>query len=182
MTMKLAIESGALRKTFSGHPTLAPSQQLPCLQIIQVVVTMRLSDSGLTNRARNRRERRSLRKCLPYLGWKNEKTDRGDAHIKVGGNIRTPKGKIAAPRPHINNVRAPPVDDNHSRLKPPSLWTVDPARCHRVSKPFALGDQLTIALFAPAKRASVDAARVVPGAGVLASSQAVGRSDVLFPV
>jgi hypothetical protein len=55
------------RKMFSRHPTLRPSQQLPCFQIIQVVVTTRVSESALTTRARNRRERRSFRKCLPYL-------------------------------------------------------------------------------------------------------------------
>src|SRR5690349_3478443 len=65
--------------------------------------------------------------------------------MKVGANIRTPEGKIAAPSTHINNVHAPSVDDNVPGLEPPSLRTVDPAGCHPVSQLFALGDQLTIA-------------------------------------
>ena len=65
--------------------------------------------------------------------------------MKVGANIRTPEGKIAAPSTHINNVHAPSVDDNVTGLEPPSLSPVDPDGCHRVSQLFALGDQLTIA-------------------------------------
>jgi hypothetical protein len=47
--------------------SLPPSQQFPCFQIIQIVVTMRVIESALTNRAGGWGECRSLRKCLPYF-------------------------------------------------------------------------------------------------------------------
>src|SRR5579872_6373841 len=128
------------------------SQQLPCFKIVQIVVTLRVSESAPTNRAGNRRERRRLGKCLPYFCRENKETNRRDPQVKVRADHRTSKHKIAVSGPDINNVHPPSVDDRNRVLEPPSRTSGVPAGSHRVSEFFAFGNQLGIALsFEPSR-------------------------------